>query len=78
MGIPRGALHHRASVLVVVHSIPSTVTLDMTLMHEHIQIALRLADQGVVIARRTVAKYREAAGIEPAILRKARAALESS
>ncbi|MGB3289578.1 MAG: RNA polymerase factor sigma-54 [Burkholderiaceae bacterium] len=40
------------------------------------QIALRLADQGVVIARRTVAKYREAAGIEPAILRKARAALE--
>lgn len=41
------------------------------------QIALRLADQGVVIARRTVAKYREAAGIEPAILRKARAALES-
>lgn len=42
------------------------------------QIALRLAEQGVVIARRTVAKYREAAGIEPAILRKARAALESS
>ncbi len=40
------------------------------------QIALRLADQGVVIARRTVAKYREAAGIEPAILRKARAALD--
>lgn len=42
------------------------------------QIALRLAEQGVVIARRTVAKYREAAGIEPAILRKARAALDSS
>lgn len=41
------------------------------------QIAVRLAQQGVVIARRTVAKYREAAGIEPAILRKARAALES-
>ncbi len=42
------------------------------------QIAVRLAEQGVVIARRTVAKYREAAGIEPAILRKARATLESS
>jgi RNA polymerase sigma-54 factor len=41
------------------------------------QIAIRLAEQGVVIARRTVAKYREAAGIEPAILRKARAALDS-
>ncbi|RTZ43320.1 RNA polymerase sigma-54 factor [Candidimonas sp. SYP-B2681] len=41
------------------------------------QIAIRLAEQGVVIARRTVAKYREAAGIEPAILRKARAALET-
>ncbi|PLC55623.1 RNA polymerase sigma-54 factor [Pollutimonas nitritireducens] len=41
------------------------------------QIALRLAEHGVVIARRTVAKYREAAGIEPAILRKARAALET-
>jgi len=40
------------------------------------QIAARLAEQGVVIARRTVAKYREAAGIEPAILRKARAAIE--
>lgn len=39
------------------------------------KIAAKLADQGVVIARRTVAKYREAAGIEPAILRKARAAL---
>lgn len=39
------------------------------------QIAQRLAEQGVVIARRTVAKYREAAGIEPAILRKARATL---
>ena len=41
------------------------------------QIAVRLAEQGVVIARRTVAKYREAAGIEPAIMRKARAALEA-
>jgi RNA polymerase sigma-54 factor len=39
------------------------------------QIAVRLAAQGVVIARRTVAKYREAAGIEPALLRKARATL---
>jgi RNA polymerase sigma-54 factor len=39
------------------------------------QIAARLAEQGVTIARRTVAKYREAAGIEPAILRKARATL---
>lgn len=39
------------------------------------QIAARLAEQGVTIARRTVAKYREAAGIEPAILRKARASL---
>lgn len=41
------------------------------------KIADRLAEQGVVIARRTVAKYREAAGIEPAIMRKARAALEA-
>ena len=41
------------------------------------KIAQRLAEQGVVIARRTVAKYREAAGIEPAIMRKARAALSS-
>ncbi len=41
------------------------------------KIAQRLAEQGVVIARRTVAKYREAAGIEPAIMRKARAALEA-
>ena len=41
------------------------------------KIAMRLAEQGVVIARRTVAKYREAAGIEPAIVRKARAALEA-
>lgn len=39
------------------------------------KIADLLAAQGVVIARRTVAKYREAAGIEPAIMRKARAAL---
>ena len=38
------------------------------------KIAELLAAQGVVIARRTVAKYREAAGIEPAIMRKARAA----
>jgi RNA polymerase sigma-54 factor len=42
------------------------------------QIASRLAELGVNIARRTVAKYREAAGIEPAILRKARATLEQS
>lgn len=41
------------------------------------KIADRLAEQGVVIARRTVAKYREAAGIEPAIMRKARAGLTS-
>ncbi len=41
------------------------------------KLAALLAEQGVVIARRTVAKYREAAGIEPAIVRKARAALES-
>lgn len=41
------------------------------------KIAERLAAQGVVIARRTVAKYREAAGIEPAIMRKARAALDA-
>ncbi|KAA0891169.1 RNA polymerase factor sigma-54 [Pusillimonas sp. ANT_WB101] len=40
------------------------------------RLATLLAEQGVVIARRTVAKYREAAGIEPAIRRKARAALE--
>ena len=39
------------------------------------KIAERLAEQGVVIARRTVAKYREASGIEPAIMRKARASL---
>jgi len=39
------------------------------------QLAAKLAEHGIVIARRTVAKYREAAGIEPAILRKARAAL---
>ena len=42
------------------------------------KIADLLARQGVVIARRTVAKYREAAGIEPAIMRKARAALEAN
>lgn len=42
------------------------------------KIADLLAAQGVVIARRTVAKYREAAGIEPAIMRKARAALETA
>jgi len=39
------------------------------------QIAIKLAEQGVVIARRTVAKYREAAGIQPASLRRARAQL---
>src|SRR5690606_39246419 len=41
------------------------------------KIAELLAAQGVAIARRTVAKYREAAGIEPAIMRKARAALDA-
>ncbi|MFT0849299.1 RNA polymerase factor sigma-54 [Achromobacter sp. F4_2707] len=41
------------------------------------KIAEKLAAQGVVIARRTVAKYREAEGIEPAIMRKARAALNA-
>jgi len=41
------------------------------------RIAELLAGQGVTIARRTVAKYREAAGIEPAIMRKARAALDA-
>src|SRR5690606_16177357 len=35
------------------------------------RIAEKLAAEGVVIARRTVAKYREAAGIAPASLRKA-------
>lgn len=42
------------------------------------KLADLLGAQGVVIARRTVAKYREAAGIEPAIMRKARAALEAN
>jgi len=41
------------------------------------KIAELLAAQGVAIARRTVAKYREAAGIEPAIMRKARAAIDA-
>ncbi len=40
------------------------------------QLMAQLAEQGVVIARRTVAKYREAAGIETAALRKARAQLK--
>lgn len=40
------------------------------------KIAQRLTELGVVIAHRTVAKYREAAGIEPAIKRRARAALQ--
>lgn len=40
------------------------------------QIAAKLSGHGVVVARRTVAKYREAAGIEVSTLRKARAALE--
>lgn len=39
------------------------------------QLVTGLAGQGVVIARRTVAKYREAAGIETATLRKSRAFL---
>lgn len=38
------------------------------------QLTKRLADQGIVIARRTVAKYREALRIAPASLRKAYAA----
>jgi len=40
-------------------------------------IASMLAERGVVIARRTVAKYREAAGIPAASLRRARARLDS-
>ncbi len=39
------------------------------------QLAVKLGERGVVIARRTVAKYREAAGIESAALRKAKALL---
>ncbi len=38
------------------------------------QIMERLASQGIVIARRTVAKYREALRIAPAAVRKAQAA----
>jgi len=38
------------------------------------QIAKKLADSGIVIARRTVAKYRESLRIAPATLRKAHAA----
>jgi len=38
------------------------------------QIMQRLADQGIVIARRTVAKYRETLRIAPAAVRKAQAA----
>jgi RNA polymerase sigma-54 factor len=41
------------------------------------QLATALARQGVTVARRTVAKYREAAGIAPASVRKARAALDA-
>lgn len=41
------------------------------------KIAEQLEQQGVKIARRTVAKYREEAGIEPAIRRKARYTLQS-
>lgn len=41
-------------------------------------IASMLAERGVVIARRTVAKYREAAGIPAASLRRARARLDSA
>ncbi|MBP6020944.1 MAG: RNA polymerase factor sigma-54 [Burkholderiaceae bacterium] len=40
------------------------------------KIAEHLAELGVVIARRTVAKYREEAGIAPAIQRRARAAAQ--
>lgn len=41
------------------------------------QLAAALAAQGVTVARRTVAKYREAAGIAPAGVRKARAVLDN-
>jgi RNA polymerase sigma-54 factor len=34
------------------------------------QITDLLAKQGIVVARRTIAKYRESLGIEPASLRK--------
>jgi RNA polymerase sigma-54 factor len=39
------------------------------------QIMLKLAEQGIVIARRTVAKYRESMRIAPASVRKAQASL---
>jgi RNA polymerase sigma-54 factor len=39
------------------------------------QLMLKLAERGIVIARRTVAKYREALRIAPASVRKAQAAL---
>lgn len=39
------------------------------------QLMLKLAEQGIVIARRTVAKYREALRIAPAAVRKAQAAV---
>lgn len=39
------------------------------------QLTQRLADQGVVIARRTVAKYRESLRIAPAAVRKAQASM---
>jgi RNA polymerase sigma-54 factor len=39
------------------------------------QIMLKLAEQGIVIARRTVAKYRESMRIAPASVRKAQAAM---
>ena len=42
------------------------------------RIATLLAERGVVIARRTVAKYREAAGIPAAAQRRARARLNSN
>lgn len=41
-------------------------------------LATKLAERGVVIARRTVAKYREAAGIPPAPQRRARARLDAA
>lgn len=41
------------------------------------QLAEALSAQGVVVARRTVAKYREAAGIAPASVRKARGVLDT-
>lgn len=69
-----GASTSAAAVRVLISKMIETESARKPLSDS--QIASRLAEQGVVIARRTVAKYREAAGIEPAILRKARAAMD--